>query len=421
MELCQKSVLENGIRVVTEVVPSLESVTLGIWIVTGSRDEAVSENGLSHFIEHLLFKGTKQRNPFQITREIESVGGSINAFTGKEYTCLHAKVLHKDIVLATDIVADILANSVFDSQEIERERMVILQEIKMIEDTPDEYIHDLFHRSFWGDHPLGYPISGMEENVLSFQQADIVTFFRENYTSDKVVIAAAGQLDHQQLVRAVETRLGHLHPGPAFTKRKEAQGAKVRMNLKYRDLEQIHFCMGTRGIPYSHRRRFAGYTMNTMLGGNMSSRLFQEIREKRGLTYSIYSFLNAYTDTGLFGVYAGTTKDEVQEVVALIIQELKDLREGRIRAEDLSAAKEYVKGGIILSLESSEGRMSRLAKNEIYFGRQLPLETVLKELEEVSEYDVYDVAQEMLDSSTLCLTLLGTIKEGELSWRGLEL
>ena len=421
MELCQKSVLENGIRVVTEVVPSLESVTLGIWIVTGSRDEAVSANGLSHFIEHLLFKGTKQRNPFQITREIESVGGSINAFTGKEYTCLHAKVLHKDIVLATDIVADILANSVFDSQEIERERMVILQEIKMIEDTPDEYIHDLFHRSFWGDHPLGYPISGMEENVLSFQQADIVTFFRENYTSDKVVIAAAGQLDHQQLVRMVETRLGHLHPGPAFTKRKEAQGAKVRMNLKYRDLEQIHFCMGTRGIPYSHRRRFAGYTMNTMLGGNMSSRLFQEIREKRGLTYSIYSFLNAYTDTGLFGVYAGTTKDEVQEVVALIIQELKDLREGRIRAEDLSAAKEYVKGGIILSLESSEGRMSRLAKNEIYFGRQLPLETVLKELEEVSEYDVYDVAQEMLDSSTLCLTLLGTIKEGELSWRGLEL
>ncbi|MBW2038651.1 MAG: insulinase family protein [Deltaproteobacteria bacterium] len=421
MGLYQKSVLDNGIRVVTEVIPNLESISLGIWITTGSRDEEARENGLSHFIEHLLFKGTKRRSAFDISREIESVGGSINAFTGKEYTCLHAKVLHKDVVLAIDILADILANSVFDPQEIERERMVVLQEIKMVEDTPDDYIHDLFHRSFWGDHPLGYPVAGAQENVLSFQRDQIVTFFQENYTPDKLIVAAAGRLDHQQMVRMVEAQLGHLKPGRSMAKREGTQGGKVRIKVKYRDLEQIHFCLGTKGIHYGHSLRFAGHALNTMLGGNMSSRLFQEIREKRGLAYSIYSFLNTYTDTGLFGVYAGTTKDEVQEVVALILQELKAIRAGRIRTEDLLAAKEYLRGGMILSLEGSEGRMSRLAKNEIYFSRHIPLEEALQELGGVSEEGIAYVAHEMLDSRTLCLTLLGTIEEGELPWKGLDL
>ncbi|UCC66008.1 MAG: insulinase family protein [Deltaproteobacteria bacterium] len=405
----------------TEAIPTLESVSLGIWITTGSRDEAAKENGLSHFIEHVLFKGTKRRSPFDITREIESVGGSINAFTGKEYTCLHAKVLHRDIALAIDILADILAHSIFDPQEIERERMVVLQEIKMLEDTPDDYIHDLFHRSFWGDHPLGYPITGVEKSVLSFQRDEILTFFREKYTPDKMIVAAAGMLDHQQLVGLVEAELGPLQPGPSRGKREGAQGGKAQIKVKYRDLEQVHFCLGSKGIPYGHRLRFAGHTLNTMLGGNMSSRLFQEIREKRGLTYSIYSFLNTYTDTGLFGVYAGTTKEEVQEAVALVLQELKAIRAGRIETEDLLAAKEYLRGSMILSLEGSDGRMGRLAKNEIYFCRHIHLEEALDQLEGVSEEDVTDVAQEMLDSSTLCLTLLGTIEEGELPWQELHL
>ena len=421
MALYQRSLLDNGIRVVSEATPAVEPVSVGIWITTGSRDEAPRGNGLSHFIEHLFFKGTKSRSAFDISRGIEAVGGGINAFTGKEYTCVHAKVLHKDGPLAIEILADILANSVFDPEEIDRERMVILQEIKMVEDTPDDYIHDLFQRSFWGDHPLGYPVAGLEENVLAFRREEILTFFHDNYTSNKIIVAAAGRLDHQQLVSMVENHLGHLQPGPSVVKREKVQGTKARIEVKYRDLEQIHLCLGTRGIPYGHRLRFAGHVLNTMLGGNMSSRLFQEIREKRGLTYSIYSFLNAYNDTGLFGVYAGTTKDEIQEVVALILHELKAIKAGRIRLEDLSAAKEYIRGSIILSLEGSDGRMGRLAKNEIYFGRGIPLEEALYELDRVSEDDVAEVAREMLDSRTLCLTLLGTMTEEELPWKELDL
>jgi predicted Zn-dependent peptidase len=421
MEAYQKTQLDNGIRVVTDALPTLDSVSLGIWMTTGSRDEGVDERGLSHFIEHLLFKGTERRNAFDISREIESVGGSINAFTGKEYTCFHAKVLKRDTALAVDILADIVANSVFDPQEIERERMVVLQEIKMVEDTPDDYIHDLFHRSFWGDHPLGYPITGVQENVVSFQREEIIAFVQGRYTPDRMIVAAAGGLDHRQVVDLVQAHLGHLHPCASPSQRKGTHGGKSRLQVTYRELEQVHFCIGTRGIPHNHRLRYAGHTLNTLLGGNMSSRLFQEVREKRGLTYSIYSFLNTYTDTGLFGVYAGTTKAEIQEVIALILQELQAIREGRIREEDLSAAKEYLRGGTILSLEGSDGRMSRLARDEICFNRHLPLEEVLQGLAGVSHGAIAEVAQEMLGSHPLCITLLGAIEEGELPWKQLDL
>ena len=421
MEAYQKTQLDNGIRVVTEALPTLESVSIGIWSKTGSRDEGVSECGLSHFIEHLLFKGTERRSAFDISRDIESVGGSINAFTGKEYTCFHAKILKRDIVLAVDILADILAHSVFAPPEIERERMVVLQEIKMVEDTPDDYIHDLFHRSFWGEHPLGYPITGLEENVFSFQREAIVAFLQGHYTPDRMIVAAAGGLTHDQVVDLVAARLGRLRPAPAPSHRQETSGGRSRMQVTYRELEQVHFCLGTTGIAHNHRLRYAGHTLNTVLGGNMSSRLFQEVREKRGLTYSIYSFLNMYTDTGLFGVYAGTTKAEIQEVISLILQELRGIRGGEIQADDLSAAKEYLRGGTILSLEGSDGRMSRVARDEICFGRNIPIEEVLHGLEEITKADIVEVAQEMLDSHPLCITLLGAIEEGEFPWKTLEL
>lgn len=421
MEHYQKTRLDNGIRVVTEALPSLDSVSLGIWITTGSRDEGVGEHGLSHFIEHLLFKGTESRSAFDISREIESVGGSINAFTGKEYTCFHAKVLKRDAALAVDILADIVANSVFAPQEIERERMVVVQEIKMVEDTPDDYIHDLFYRSFWGDHPLGYPITGVMENVLSFQREGIIAFLQSHYTPDRMIVAAAGDLEHRQMVDLVKTHLGHLQPSTSPSQRQGTQGGRSRMEVTYRELEQVHFCIGTGGISHNHRLRYAGHTLNTLLGGNMSSRLFQEVREKRGLTYSIYSFLNTYTDTGLFGVYAGTTKAEIQEVIALILKELQAIREDRIREEDLAAAREYLRGGTILSLEGSDGRMSRLARDEICFNRRIPLEEVLQGLDGVSKETIAEVAQEMLDSHPLCITLLGAIEEGELPWKALDL
>jgi predicted Zn-dependent peptidase len=421
METYQKTTLGNGIRVVTEAIPTFDAVSLGIWITTGSRDEGPGEQGLSHFIEHLLFKGTERRSAFDISRDIESVGGSINAFTGKEYTCFHAKVLKRDTALAVDILADIVAHSLFDPQEIERERMVVLQEIKMVEDTPDDYIHDLFHRSFWGDHPLGYPITGLKENVLSFQRDDIIAFLQKNYTPRRMIVAAAGDLDHQHMVDLVDNQLGRLLDCPSPSQREGVHGGKSRMQVSFRELEQVHLCLGTEGIPYSHRLRFAGHTLNTLLGGNMSSRLFQEVREKRGLTYSIYSFLNNYMDTGLFGVYAGTTKDELQEVISLIMQELQAIRRGRIREQDLAAAKEYLRGGMIIGLEGSDGRMSRLAKDEICFGRHIPLQEVLRNLDEVSEGAIAEVVHTMLDSHPLCITLLGPIEEGELPWKALDL
>jgi predicted Zn-dependent peptidase len=421
METYQKTTLDNGIRVVTEAIPTADSVSIGIWITTGSRDEGPAERGLSHFLEHLLFKGTERRSAFDISRDIESVGGTINAFTSKEYTCYHAKVLKRDTALAVDILADIVAHSVFDPHEIERERMVVVQEIKMVEDTPDEYIYDLFHRSFWGEHPLGYPIAGLKETVLSFQRDQITAFVQGRYTPDRMIVAAAGDLDHQHVVDLIGAQLGYPQPRPSTSSRERAQGCKSRLHVGFRDLEQVHFCLGTVGIPYNHRLRFAGHTLNTLLGGNMSSRLFQEVREKRGLTYSIYSFLSTYMDAGLFGVYAGTTKDELGEVVDLILKELRALRAGEIREEDLSAAKEYLRGGMILSLEGSDGRMNRLGKDEICFGRHIPLEEILADLAEVSQASIAEVVHEMLDSHPLCLTLLGPVTEGELPWKALEL
>lgn len=421
METYRKTTLDNGIRVVTDAMPTLDSVSIGIWITTGSRDEGPAERGLSHFLEHLLFKGTQRRSAFDISRDIESVGGIINAFTGKEYTCYHAKVLKRDTPLAVDILADLVAHAVFDPQEIERERMVVVQEIKMVEDTPDEYIHDLFHRSFWGEHPLGYPITGLQETVLSFQRDQITAFLQGRYTPDRMIVAAAGDLDHQQLVDLIGAQLGGLRQRSSPSTREGAHGCTSRLHVASRDLEQVHFCLGTVGIPYSHRLRFAGHTLNTLLGGNMSSRLFQEVREKRGLTYSIYSFLSSYMDAGLFGVYAGTTKDELEEVVGLILKELRGIQEGEIREEDLSAAKEYLKGGMILGLEGSDGRMSRLGKDEICFKRRISLEETLRELAAVSEDAIAEVVHEMFDSHPLCLTLLGPLTEGELPWRALDL
>ena len=421
METYQKTTLDNGIRVVTEAIPAADSVSIGIWITTGSRDEGPAERGLSHFLEHLLFKGTERRSAFDISRDIESVGGTINAFTSKEYTCYHAKVLKRDTALAVDILADIVAHSVFDPQEIERERMVVVQEIKMGEDTPDEYIYDLFHHSFWGEHPLGYPIAGLKETVLSFQRDQITAFVQGRYTPERMIVAAAGDLDHRHVVDLIGAQLGGLQSRPSPSSRERAEGCRSRLHVASRDLEQVHCCLGTVGIPYSHRLRFAGHTLNTLLGGNMSSRLFQEVREKRGLTYSIYSFLSTYMDAGLFGVYAGTTKDELREVVDLVLKELRALRAGEIREEDLSATKEYLRGSMILSLEGSDGRMNRLGKDEICFGRHIPLEEVLADLAEVSQASIAEVVHEMLDSHPLCLTLLGPLTEGELPWSSLEL
>jgi predicted Zn-dependent peptidase len=409
----QKTVLENGIKVITEEIPYLQSVSIGVWVITGSRDEKSKENGISHFIEHLLFKGTERRTAFDIAKEIDSVGGTLNAFTGREYTCFYAKVIDKNLPLAIDLLSDIFLHSLMDPNDVEKERMVILQEIKMVEDTPDDYIHDLFNRVCWGDHPLGFPIFGTSELVQSFDRNQICQFFKENYQPNRMIICAAGNLHHQEVVDWIGETFGQL---PKSDKRKE----RVRpypfstTNVWKRDLEQVHFCLGTKGLQHNHSLRFASYILNTILGGGMSSRLFQEIREDRGLAYSVYSYLPTYIDAGLVVVYAGTSEDSLQKVIELTLNEFHRLKTAPFKNGELETAKEQLKGNLLLSLESSDNLMTRLAKNEIYFESYLPVEKILRAIDEVKEEEVRGLASELFDRDFFCLTVLGSMDEKNL-------
>jgi predicted Zn-dependent peptidase len=404
----QKTVLDNGIKVITEEIPYLKSVSIGVWVDTGSRDEQPHENGISHFIEHLLFKGTERRTAFEIAKEIDSVGGTLNAFTGREYTCFYAKVIDKNLPLAIDLLSDIFLHSLIDLKDVEKERMVILQEIKMVEDTPDDYIHDLFNRVCWGDHPLGFPIFGTSELVQSFNRDRIYQFFKENYQPNRIIICAAGNLRHQEVVDSVGASFGQIPKSDKGKERVKPDSISTT-NIQKRELEQVHFCLGTKGLRYNHSLRFASYLLNTILGGGMSSRLFQEIRENRGLAYSVYSYLPAYIDTGLVVVYAGTNEGSFQEVIELILKEFKRLKTEPFKNGELNTAKEQLKGNLLLSLESSDNLMTRLAKNEMYFESYLPVERVIKGIDEVEEEVVRSLAKEIFNERFFCLTVLGPI------------
>jgi predicted Zn-dependent peptidase len=402
----RKTILDNGIRVITEEIPYLKSVSIGVWVTTGSRDEQSHENGISHFIEHLLFKGTERRTAFDIAKEIDSVGGTLNAFTGREYTCFYAKVIDKNLPLAIDLLSDIFLHSVMDPKDVEKERMVILQEIKMVEDTPDDYIHDFFNRVCWGDHPLGFPIFGTSDLVQSFTREQIFQFLKESYQPKRIIICAAGNLKHEEAVDLIAGTFGQL-PQSNLERQRLKPHSISTTNIRKRELEQVHFCLGTKGLQYNHSLRFASYLLNTILGGGMSSRLFQEIRENRGLAYSVYSYLPSYIDTGLVVVYAGTNESSFQEVIGLVHQEFNRLKEDPFKNGELETAKEQLKGNLLLSLESSDNLMTRLAKNEIYFGTYLPVERTLKGIDEVKEEVVRDLARELFDEHFFCLTVLG--------------
>jgi predicted Zn-dependent peptidase len=404
----QKTVLENGIKVITEEIPYLKSVSIGVWVTTGSRDEQPHENGISHFIEHLLFKGTERRTAFDIAREIDSVGGTLNAFTGREYTCFYAKVIDKNLPLAIDLLSDIFLNSLMDVKDVEKERMVILQEIKMVEDTPDDYIHDLFNRVCWGDHPLGFPIFGTSELVQSFHRDQIHQYFKEYYQPGRIIICAAGNLHHQEVVDSIGATFGQIPKSDKVTERVRPASISTT-NIWKRDLEQVHFCLGTKGLQYNHCLRFASYILNSILGGGMSSRLFQEIRENRGLAYSVYSYLPAYIDTGLVVVYAGTNETSFQEAIKLILKEFQRLKKEPFKNGELEIAKEQLKGNLLLSLESSDNLMTRLAKSEIYFESYFPVERVLKGIDEVKEEVVRSLAGDIFDERFFCLTVLGPV------------
>ena len=404
----QKTILDNGMRVVTERIPHLHSVSMGIWLNVGSRDEQDSESGLTHFIEHMLFKGTERRSAQDIARQLDAVGGMSNAFTSKENTCFHAKVLDSHLPLVVDILSDIFLHSVFKEHEVEREREVILQEINMVEDTPDEYVHVLFNQTFWDGNPLGRPIFGNMHTVQSFTREMILEYLSRGYHPDRIVISAAGNVDHQEFIELV---------GPAFREvERHSHGLHrippdvvSRVDLIHRDLEQIHLCLGTLGTSMVEKERYCCSILNVILGGSMSSRLFQEVRERHGLAYSIYSFLSSHTDTGMLGIYGAVRPENIKATLELIHHELWRLKSEPISETELRAAQEHIKGGIYLAAENTDNRMSRLAKNEMIFGRFIPYEEIEQGLEKVTSNDVQVLAQKIFTPEAMSLVLLGLV------------
>ena len=403
-----KTVLNNGIRIVSKKMPHVHSVSMGVWVTAGARDESSSESGLSHFIEHMIFKGTEKRTAFQIAKEFDAIGGQTNAFTSAENTCYHAKVIDTRLETMVDILSDIFLNSVFDDKEVENERAVILQEIAMVEDSPDEYIHVLSGRNFWGDNSLGQSVLGTRENVAAFNAHTLKGFFHKFYQPERIVISVAGNLEHNCLVDLIGPVFGSIRPGNSFPERTTPKG-NSRINLHQRKLEQVHICLGTKGLSITDPRRFTYSLMNTILGGNMSSRLFQEIREKRGLAYSVYSFISSYVDTGVFGAYAGVNPENVRESTELILKEIAKLKHIRVDPNELQDAKEHTKGSLMLASESNDNQMVRLAQNEIHFGRYIPLEEIDNNIQSVTQDDILDLAESLFQKTGFALTILGPV------------
>jgi predicted Zn-dependent peptidase len=407
-----KSILDNGIRIVSHEMPEHRSVSLGIWVESGSRHETDAQNGISHFIEHLLFKGTERRSAAQIAEEMDAVGGVINAFTSKEHTCYYAKVLDENLPLAIDLLTDIFLHSSFDAEEIERERSVILQEISQSEDTPDDYVHDLFSLDFFKNHPIARPICGRQATVTSFQREDFVKFFKARYRPRRVIVSAAGHFRHDALVKEIGARLSAAVDGvdgePAVNLEGETvpkMGSGVFSHVK--SLEQAHLCLGVAGIHQAHPKRYVAYVLNTLLGGGMSSRLFQEIREKRGKAYSVYSFSTSYKDVGYLGVYAGTSVESTEEVVELIVKELQKLAAGEMTEEELQRTQGQLVGSMMLGLESTDSWMSHIARNEIYFGQTVTTDEICQRIRDVSRDEVVELADALFRSDGMTLTLLG--------------
>ncbi len=406
-----RTVLDSGVTIISEEVPHLRSATVGIWVSAGSRAESPQDNGISHFIEHMLFKGTARRKAIDISREIESVGGSMNAYTDREYTFFFAKVLSKDFPLGADILCDIFLNSRFDGEEMEREKGVVLQEILMVEDSPEDYLHDFFHESYWGGHPLGYPIQGTSGSVSSFDRDRVMRYFGDRFRRCGTVVTVVGNMRHDAVVGAFAAALAPLALGERLLP--DAPPPPQRgVFLKKRPLEQLHLALGAPAVSRRSELKYVAYVLNTILGGSMSSRLFQEIREKRGLAYSIYSTISAYGDSGILKICAGTSRDKVREVLAVTGEVVDAVREGRFEDGEVALAKELIKGNMILNLESAEYRMSRLAMNELFLGRLESPEDALRRVDAVSPDDVRRLAASMLGRDRFSLAAVGDLPAG---------
>jgi len=410
--MVQKTVLPNGVRIITENLPHLVSVSMGIWVDNGSRDETPGLNGISHFIEHMIFKGTRNRSARQIAKELDAIGGLSNAFTSKEQTCFHAKVLGHHLPQVTEILLDIFLQSVFEPEEVERERMVVLQEISMVEDTPDEFSHVLYGETVYEENPLGSNILGTPETVQTFTQENLKRYLQQAYGPEKVVVAAAGQIDHEGFVKLLAPELSKLPPGGKSPDRQKPL-LTSKFRVVSRDLEQVHLVMGTWAPAAADAQRYAATLLNVLIGGNMSSRLFQEVREKRGLAYAIYSYLSSFQDTGIWGIYTAVAKETLSETLEVIGRELLKIKKGEVTPGELAGAKEFVKGGIWLGAENNDNRMTRLAKNEYTFGRHLTFEEIMEGLDAATLEDLVKLAEETIRGDLFSLVALGPVTEGE--------
>jgi predicted Zn-dependent peptidase len=405
----KRTVLPNGLTILTEQMQHIRSVSIGVWVKTGSRHEEPEVNGITHFIEHMVFKGTRNRSAQDIARQVDSIGGNMDAFTAKECICFNVKVLDEHVPIALDVLSDLALNPVFDQKEISRERSVILEEIKMDEDSPDYLVHEIFTQNFWKDHPLGKPILGTKETVRRFDHPLVLDYWTRRFSPGNLIVCAAGHIDHD---RFAELATKHFAQLPALKNGFHEAPPKARSRIIMRNkksLEQVQICLGVPSHSITHERRYVSYILNTLLGGGMSSRLFQNVRERQGLSYAIYSELNPYRDTGCLSVYAGTSRENAPKLVQSVVKEFRDMKAQSITEEELRRAKDQLKGSLLLSLESSTARMSNLARQEMYFGHFLDFDEIIRKVEAVTAQDLIEVANDFFRGDAIALTVLGNL------------
>lgn len=405
-----KRILDNGIRLVTERIPTLKSVTIGLWVDVGSRDENPAQAGYSHFIEHMFFKGTATRSATDVSREIDGLGGELNAFTTRETTTFYVKVLDQHLLQALDLLSDLFLRSRLGKKEIEKEKQVIREEIRMVQDDPEDLVQDLHTKLMMGRHPLSRPILGKESTIAQLTRQDLLQYIDAHYRPEKIVIAVAGNFDQAQLEATVARMFGtYGRQNRAVPSKRWPPELCGGMTVKQKPLEQVHLCVGLPGVAAGHKDRYAVYALNSVLGGSVSSRLFQEIREKRGLSYSIYSFLSGYSDGGTITIYAGTQAREMERVLDLVYREIQKLARRGVDATELRRTKDQMKGGLMLSLESSHSRMNKLAKDELTAGTHTTLEDMIQEIDAVTDQQLARIAQEFFIPNRMALTALGPL------------
>jgi len=405
----KKIILDSGIPVVIETAKEARSVSIGIWVKAGSRDEPTKKNGIFHFLEHMFFKGTSKRTSMDIAVEIDSLGGELNAFTSRESTTFYIKVINEHVEKAVELLTDIFMNSTFPGEDIEKEKGIILEEIKLVEDTPEDYIHDLFNKNIWGESGLGQPVLGRGKTIKTFTRDDLLNNIKEYYGTKNIIIACSGNFEEGTLIEKLNPCIGTMKRDSAPEKQYSSE-FRNQINVIPKKLSEVHICLGFKGLPQGSEERYAMHLLNTILGAGVSSRLFQEIREKRGLAYSVYSFNVSYFDTGVWGVYAATDRKHVNGVVNIIIDEMRRLPNS-LTTQELQKAKNQLKGNLMLALESTNSKMFNIAKQEIYYGRYFSPEDIINSVESVTLKDLKILSQRLVGNNPFALTVYGPVKK----------